>query len=245
LPAEGVYTVNVYGFEGSTGTFDMQMGFPLTNLVIAAGDTLEAEDEGEGHAFPFTVLRAGDMIGIYVEPSEDLDLAIQVRQGDELLSGLGFETERGFDASIDVEEFVMIAEESGTYSFRILNSVDDFAGNTGEYEVVLFGSPEVIFELAYGDFVDARTNEEGLVDYVISGLAGESLVVNVASDDDTVDMIIEILDLDENVLASIDDGFSGEVEELVYTFENEELVIIRVRDFYGGEGDFAMSVDLQ
>jgi hypothetical protein len=245
LPAEGVYTVNVYGFEGSTGSFDMQMGFPLTNVVIAASGTLDAEDEGEGHSFPFTPLRAGDMVGIYVEPSEDLDIAIQVRQGDALLDGLGFDPERGFDASIDVEEFVMIAEGTGTYSFRILNSEDDFAGNTGDYEVVLFGSPEVVFELAYGDFVDAQTNEEGLVDYVISGLAGETVVINVLSDDDTVDMVIEVLDLDENILATIDDGFSGEVEELAYTFESEELVIIRVRDFFEGEGDFVMSVDLQ
>ena len=175
-------------------------------------------------------------MGIYVEPSEDLDVAIQVRQGDELLDGMGFDPERGFDASIDIEEFVMIAEETGTYSFRILNSQDDFAGNTGDYQAVLYGTPEVVFELAYGDFVDARTNEEGLVDYVISGFAGDTMVVNVASDDDSVDMIIEILDLDENVLATIDDGFSGEEEELTYTFENEDLVIIRVRDFFGGEG---------
>ncbi|MCA9953483.1 MAG: hypothetical protein H6657_09360 [Ardenticatenaceae bacterium] len=245
LPADGVYTVNVYGYEGSTGSFDMQMGFPLTNVVIAAGDTLEADDEGEGHSFPFTALRAGDMVGIYVEPAEDLDVAIQVRQSDQLLDGLGFDPERGFDASIDVEEFVMLVEETGNYSFRILNSQDDFAGNTGDYSVVLFGTPEVIFELAYGDFVDARTNPDGLVDYVISGLAGESMVINVASDDDSIDTVIEILDLDENVLASIDDAFSGEVEELVYTFESDGLVLIRVRDFFGGEGDFVMSVDLQ
>ncbi len=245
LPADGVYTVNVYGFEGGAGSFDMQMGFPLTNVVIAASDTLDAEDEGEGHSFPFTALRAGDMVGIYVEPDEDLDLAIQVRQSDELLSGLGFDPERGFDASIDIEEFVMIAEETGTYSFRILNSQDDFAGNTGDYQVLLYGTPEIVFELAYGDFVDARTNANGIVDYVISGTVGETMVVNVASDDDSVDMIIEIMDLDENVLASIDDGFSGEVEELTYTFESEELVIIRVRDFFGSEGDFVMSVDAQ
>jgi hypothetical protein len=168
-----------------------------------------------------------------------------VRQGDELVDNLGFDTERGFDASIDVEEFVMIAEETGTYSFRILNSQDDFAGNTGDYEVVLFGTPEIVFELAYGDFVDARTNEEGLVDYVIAGLAGETVVINVLSDDDTVDMVIEVLDLDDNILATIDDGFAGEVEELAYTFESEELVIIRVRDLLGGEGDFVMSVEMQ
>ena len=58
-------------------------------------------------------------------------------------------------------------------------------------------------------------------------------------------MVIEVLDLDENVLATIDDGFSGEPEELVYTFENEDLVLIRVSDFFGGEGDFVMTVDVQ
>lgn len=243
LPADGAYTINVYGFDGDEGSFDMQVGFPLTNVVIAAGDTLEAEDEGEGHSFPFTALRAGDMVGIYVEPAEDLDVAIQVRQDDESLSGMGFDPERGFDASVDIEEFVMIAEETGTYSFRVLNSQDEeFGGNVGDYQVLLYGSPEIVFELAYGDFVDARTNAEGLVDYVISGTTGETMVVNVASDDDSVDMIIEILDLDENVLATIDDGFSGEVEELTYTFESDELVLIRVRDFFGGEGDFVMSV---
>lgn len=245
LPADGVYTINIYGFEGSSGSFDLQMGFPLTNVVIATADTLEAEDEGEGHSFPFTALRAGDMVGIYVEPAEDLDIAIQVRQEDALLEGLGFDPERGFDASIDVEEFVMLIAETGNYSFRILNSQDDFAGNTGDYEVVLFGTTEVIFELAYGDVVDARTNPDGLVDYVISGLAGESMVVNVASDDDSIDTVIEILDLDENVLASIDDTVSGEVEELVYTFESDGLVLIRVRDFFGAEGDFVMTVDMQ
>ncbi len=245
LPADGVYTVNVYGFEGSEGSFDLQMSTPLTNVVYAASDTLEAEDEGEGHSFPFTALRTGDMVGIYVEPAEDLDVAIQVRQDGELLDGMGFDPERGFDASVDVEQFVMIAEDSGTYSFRVLNSQDDFAGNTGDYDVTLFGTAEIVFELAYGDSVDARTNPDGLVDYVISGFAGDTIVVNVASDNDDVDMVIEILDLDENVLASIDDGFSGEVEELTYTFENEDLVIIRVRDFFGAEGDFVMTVDLQ
>ena len=244
LPAEGVYTINVFGFDGSAGSFDMQLSFPLTNVVIAFPDTLDPEDEGEGHSFPFTALQAGDMVGIFAEPSEDLDIAIQVRQGDDLLSGLGFEPERGFDFSLDAEEFVMITEETSTYSFRILNSQDDFAGNTGDYEVMLFGTPEIVFELAFGDMVDARTNQDGLVDYVMSGAPGDSVVINVLSDDDSVDMVIEVLDLDENVLASIDDGFSGEVEELTYTFVSDELVIIRVRDFFGGEGDFVMEVNV-
>lgn len=244
LPSDGVYTINVFGFDGAAGSFDLQMGFPLTNVVIAAPDTLDPEDEGEGHSFPFTALRAGDMVGIYAEPAENLDIAIQVRQGGDLLSDLGFDPERGFDSSVAEEEFVMIASETGTYTFRVLNSQDEeFAGNTGDYEVVLFGTPEVVFELTYGDFVDARTNPDGLIDYVISGQPGDSVVLNVISDDDSVDMIIEILDLDENVLASIDEGFSGEPEELTYTFESEELVIIRVRDFFGGEGDFVMSVE--
>ncbi|MCB8973695.1 MAG: hypothetical protein H6654_09065 [Ardenticatenaceae bacterium] len=245
LPEDGVYTINVYGFDGSTGSFDMQFGIPLTNVVFAAGDTLEADDEGEGHSFPFNALRSGDMVGIYVEPAEDLDVAVQVRQDGELMDGLGFDPERGFDAAIDAEEFVMLIQESGVYSFRVLNSQDDFAGNTGDYEVTLFGTPEVVFELAYGDSVDARTNPDGLIDYYIRGTVGDSMVINALPDDDSIDLIIEVLDLDENVLATIDDAFSGEAEQLVYTFASDDLVIIRISDWFGGEGNFIMSVDLQ
>ena len=187
-------------------------------------------------------------------PEEGLDIAIQVRQGDTLLGEeVGIDNsldqndaQRGFDFSVETEEFVMLVPDTVWYTFQVLNSEDEeFGGNTGDYEVVLYGSTEVVFELAFGDFVDARTNSEGLIDYVISGTPGESMVVNVIPDDDSVDMVIEILDLDLNVLATIDDGFSGEPEQLIYTFETEDLVIIRVSDFFSGEGDFLMTVDAQ
>jgi len=129
--------------------------------------------------------------------------------------------------------------------FQILNSQDEEVGNTGNYAVLLFGTPDVVFELAYGDFVDARTGSNGEIGYFINGTAGDSMLVNLVSDDDSVDMVIEVLDLDGNVLASVDDGFSGEPEELVYAFESDGLVLINVRDFFGGEGDFVMSVEAQ
>ena len=185
------------------------------------------------------------MVGIFVEPSEDLDVALQAWQDDELLSDVGINLERGFDYAIGREEFVMIVEESGNYSFKILNSQDDFAGNIGEYEVTLFGTAEVAFELAYGDVVNAQTNSFGLVDYVIGGSTGDNLVLNVMPEDDSADFVIEIMDLDDNVLASIDDGLSGEPERLNYTFATDDLVIIRVREFFGSVGEFVMTVDSQ
>ena len=245
LPADGEYTIKVFGFEESVGQFEIQLGFPLTNVVYAAPGFLDVDDEGEGHSFPFTALRVGDMVGISVEPAEDLDVAIQVTQNGELVPDLGINEERGFDYSVESEEFVMIIEETGTFSFNVLNSIDDYAGNTGEYQVTLFGTPEIVFELAYGDVVQARTNEFGLIDYVIGGIVGDSLVVNVTPDNNSVDLIIEILDLDDNILASVDAGLDGEAEELIYAFANDELVIIRIRDFLGGEGDFEMIVDGQ
>ncbi|MCA9944140.1 MAG: serine/threonine protein kinase [Anaerolineales bacterium] len=245
LPADGEYTVHVYGFEGSEGRFDLQMGNPLTNIVYAASDILNEADVGEGHSFPFIVLQEGEMVGIFVEPSEDLDVALQAWQDDELLSDVGINLERGFDYAIGREEFVMIVEESGNYSFKILNSQDDFAGNIGEYEVTLFGTAEVAFELAYGDVVNAQTNSFGLVDYVIGGSTGDNLVLNVMPEDDSADFVIEIMDLDDNVLASIDDGLSGEPERLNYTFATDDLVIIRVREFFGSVGEFVMTVDSQ
>ncbi|WP_420628701.1 hypothetical protein [Candidatus Leptofilum sp.] len=253
LPADGVYTIQVSGFGGAAGSFDLKLSEPFTNVVFANPSTLEADDEGAGHAFPFRPLRAGDVIGIYAEPVDGLDIAVQVRKGDQLQGAevgidntLEDDSERGWDVEIGAEEFAMVATEATWYAFRVLNSQDeDFGGNTGDYEVTLFGNPYIVFELAYGDLVDARTNQEGQIEYVISGAVGDSMVISVLSDDDSVDMVIEVLDLDENVLASVDDGFSGEPEELVYTFESEDLVIIRVRDFFGNEGDFVMSVESQ
>jgi len=40
----------------------------------------------------------------------------------------------------------------------------------------------------------------------------------------------------------VDDVVSGETEVLIYQFApGEELVLVRVRDFFGNVGDFVMS----
>jgi hypothetical protein len=58
-----------------------------------------------------------------------------------------------------------------------------------------------------------------------------------------MDLVIEILDLDENPLADIDDALSGEGEELQFTFEADGLFIIRIRDFFGDSGSFTMTLE--
>ncbi len=83
-----------------------------------------------------------------------------------------------------------------------------------------------------------------MIEYFIRAEAGDTLTVSVSSDEDT-DIVLSFSDLDDNILAEIDDAFSGEDEVLTYTFDAEVLAIISVSDFFGGQGKFFMDVTLE
>jgi hypothetical protein len=242
LPEDGNYTIVVAGFEGETGNFELTLGQPFNNVVFAVSDALTEDDLDLGHAFPFFAFNAGEMVGIYAEPFGELDLAIRVFGPDgEFVEGLGFTEERGFDSSFGAEELAFIAPESGEYLVRVLNSQDEGV-DTGDYEVTLMSSTEVVFEIVLGDLIDAQTNSEGLVDYrFFAGSNGGPITFEVVPDDEAIDPVIEILDFDGNVLASVDDTVNGELETLTYDFAPDQLLLVRVSDFFGNSGRFVLS----
>ena len=230
LPGDGEYSIVVKGFEGSTGSYELAVN-GAAGSVVSASDTLAEGDNEEGHAFPFTA-PAGEVVGIVVEPEGDLDVVVEIQDGDgEALRS------QPFDASFGTESFAFGVPEDGNYSFR----VKGFEGGLGSYEVTLLGSDRTIFELAYNDVVSGRTGADGLIEYAVTGLAGDIMTVAVESDSD-IDPMIAVRDLDDNVLVEVDEAVAGEVEELSYTFEEEALVIIRVRDFFENAGNFVLTV---
>ena len=244
IPEDGTYTISVGSFDTSTsGEFELQLGNPLTNLVFAE-DSIEEEDIEEGHAFPFTVFEAGEMVGIIVEAEDGLDLAIQVTQDGELVDIPGADDERGFDSSVGMENFVFVVPEEGTYVFRVKNSQDDTEGITGAYNVELAGSSNTVFELATGDSVAAKVNDEAYVEYVLNVLAGDSITFDVEPFTDS-DFVIDIEDLDGNSFASVDDASSNENESATVEFTEDQLVVIRVSEFFGGtDAVFVLTVTL-
>lgn len=239
LSESGEYAVVVMPFtEGETGSFDLSLYGP-SGSVVFAGDTLE--EEGEDHAFPFNSL-AGDIVFAAVEPQEELDVVVQVFNEDtdeEIMS---------MDRSFGAEGVGFIVPDDDNYYFLVSGFVADDessegGSNLGSYDIAIIGSEETIFELAYGDTVRGQTSaDRGFVEYTFGGTAGDTIIITVNSDEN-IDTTIEVTDLDDNELAAVDDAFSGEEEVLTYTFEADGLVIIRVSDFFGGQGVFELLVD--
>jgi hypothetical protein len=234
IPADGLYTVSVWGFEGQTGDFEVLVRYTnnnQTNTIFFANDAIEEADEE--HNFPFNALE-GDFVTAVVEPLDsdfDAVLSIYNDDTDELVEEV--------DASFGMETTTFEVPESGNYYF----SITGLDGSVGEYDIALIGSETVIYELALGDEVFARFGEAALLQYYLGGEAGDTATIFVEPDADT-DVVLRITDTDGNVLVEdIDDGLSGEPEELEYTFGDEGLVIIEVVDFWEALGTFSMTIE--
>jgi hypothetical protein len=239
LPADGEYAVLVTPFdEGAVGDFEVTLEGPAGSVVFA-GDTLE--EAGEDHAFPFTA-EEDELVYILVEPDGELDVVVRVFNEDtdeELIE---------IDRSFALEGVGYRVPEGGNYYFQVAGFVpddntEDGGENLGDYFVTLLGSERTLFELAFGDTVQGRFDtNEGYVEYIFGGVAGDTINLTLETTDAS-DGVLEIFDLDDNSLASVDDAFSGEGEVLSYTFAEDGLVIIRVSDFFAGGGLFDLFVD--
>ncbi len=233
IEEEGYYTVAVRGYEGATGNYEVLVDESLGRLpgsIVFAADTLE---EGEEHAFPFTA-GEGETVRIYVKPDFGTDVVVGLYNDDtdELIEEV--------DNTTGFEELIFTSPELANYYFQ----VSGFEGSTGYYEATLLAGDLAYLEVAGGDSVYGRFGADGLIEYFIRAEAGDTLTVSVSSDEDT-DIVLSFSDLDDNILAEIDDAFSGEDEVLTYTFDAEVLAIISVSDFFGGQGKFFMDVTLE
>lgn len=233
VPADGLYTIAITSFDETGGTFELLVEESYlsqpASFIFASGSIDDAE---EVHDFPFSAL-AGDLIIIQVDPEFPFDVVVQLYDDDtgELIEEI--------DASTGFEEMLFRPEQEGNFFFRVLG----FEGDTGSYEAILAGSDLVFFELAVGDMVIGRFGEDSLIEYFIGVEDGETLTLFAETDDD-VDLVLEILDFDDNIIASADDNLTGESEELTHTFAEGGLYIIRVRDFFtNGTGKFTMTIE--
>ncbi len=241
IPADGEYAIQIMGFEDSTGSFDLTLGYPMSNSVFASAELTEDEMD-VGDVYPFIAV-AGDMVGIIVSPEEGLDTAVLVEQDGVVVEGIGYAPERGFD-TLDGEAYVFIVPEDGVYQCVGNNSVDtEFGDNTGTYDVDLHSSGNTVFELADQDATAAITDESGFIAYAIRGLPGQTLTLEVEPYTD-FDAIIALEDQESNLLQDVtDEGGVGEIETLTYTFSEDMVVFIKVYDADGVAGSvYVMTV---
>lgn len=242
LPEDGEYSVVVNAYnEEETGSFELSLGGP-GGSVIFADDTIE--DAEEEHFFPFNGFE-GEIVNIVVIPDGELDVIVTLFEDetDEELFTI--------DRSFGDEALGYIVPEDGNYYFSVTGFVADEENSeggsgTGDYEVMLFGSDFVASETVSGDTVrGVFSPEDGIIEMTYGAVPGESVILTLEVAGDA-DGVIEVMDFDENILASVDDSGSGATETLTFVYEGEEesLVIIRVSEFFGLTGQFTLTVSI-
>lgn len=234
------YRIRVRGFAGAAGSFTISLSpgglsgdDPGTTITAAA--TLPENSES-GQDFPFTAAE-GDTVYAAVEPDGELDVVVEVWNDD------SDELEEQIDLSFGREDVAFIVPETGNYFFKVLG----FDGAGGDYNMTMSGPPSVIFELVFGDAVEARFGSSAFIEYSIRLNPDETLNLHAEPDADT-DVVLALLDLEDNIVADADEGFSGEPETISYTTPSDiaeaTIYFIRVSDFSGeGAGAFTLSLE--
>ncbi len=230
---DGQYNIIVKGFDESvTGSYELLL---LETLLDAPGSIVTANNEflnadDDGHVYPFTA-SADEFVTLHVNPEQGLDVAIGVykHETDELIEEIDGYTGR--------EEFVFQSPELDNYYF-LVTMVDDTIGN---YDVMVSGSNNVIFELLSGDVVYGRVAEGIAISYGYDGTAGD-ITTFILESDDHMDMVINLEDLDDTILVDMDDAPTGEMETITYAFDEDMSTFINVSEFFADAGNFSLSI---
>lgn len=234
IPANGQYTIAVSGFAGAAGSYDIALSVsedaPPGSTLLAA-DTLSS---GAEHLFPFSTESGNVTVVAIVEPEGDFDAVVSVYNDDTetLLDEV--------DDSFDTETLSYLAPSAGNYYFRITG----FDGSSGNYDITLIGPPDSIFLLASRDEVQSTFDSTAELDYYYRGDTGEIFTVSVSTNDE-IDIVVEIYE-DGNFsapVASVDDNLAGEGESLTFTLPDDQLYVIRVREFFGDTGSFVLTIN--
>lgn len=242
LPESGDYSVVISPYEDDNivaayGDFNLALNGPDGSLIIAK-DTLE---EGDEHAFPFTAA-AGEIVNLVVVPEGDLDVIVQIfddNTQEEIVT---------VDRSLFNEGLGFIVPEDGNYYYLISGFTpgdEEVAGgeSTGDYTAYLYSTDLVLSEITTGDTIrGVFSADDGIIEFIYNASANDTLnlTLDVA---EGLDGVITLFDLDDNLLGEVDDGVSGDSEVLSYTAPTDDLVVIRVSEFFGDSGAFALTVE--
>lgn len=235
---DGDYQVNVTGFEGAAGSFDITV-FPgglggvgvIGSVVAASGTLLDAEDS---HVYPFTAISDQPVLAV-VQPEAGLDVVLEVVNDD---TGNVVQT---IDSTFAYER-VLFAPPADGGNYYI--AVSGYEGETGSYQIYLLGGQDIFFELASGDTVYATLGDDSFSGFAYSGLTDETLTLSVSPDAD-LDVVIQLEPLEGEPYLAVDDAVDGELESASYTFTSDETIFVVVRGFNDDAGSYTMQIEVE
>ncbi len=238
LPASGNFFIIVRSFGATSGQYELTVtsGGAATDLseagnLLVATDVIQATDQ---HIFPFTASGNNVNINATVTSVRDMDLMLSLHVA-------------------DTDELVVLVDD--TFSGEVLDytvaspgfyyvGVSTADGDSGEYEMILFGPPEAIFELARGDTVYGVLGDTATLEYNLRVFVDQPFTVTIQPDGN-LDVVVELYDLESSniLLDERDDGFEGEAEVLSYQPETDSVYVIIVRGFGGAVGGYTVTVE--
>jgi hypothetical protein len=238
IPEEaGEYIVSVRGFDNTAIDYAITIsyggpgGAGVTGSILRASDFL---DPGESHAFPFFTL-GEQVVAAIVEPDGfDIIIGLTDDNSEERLLEV--------DDAFGYERFSSTTPAEGDY-FVFVEGFDA-EEDTGDYEIILIGGPDVAFELANGDIVNGVFGDSGLLGYTYKGLAGETIIITAAPTAD-LDLVIDIEPAEGDPYVTADEFIEGGTEVATYTFTADETIFIFLRGFNGATGRFEMIIEVE
>jgi len=130
--------------------------------------------------------------------------------------------------------------------------VTEFSGESGNYTIVLDGTPAIFFVVDSQDSIAGRVEGDNTASFFVEGFAGQTLTVQ-AVPDNNLDAVIRLF-RDTDLVTAVDTGIlppplaqadefiEGGAETLTYTFAQDGLFIIDVGGFAGDSGTFTMTI---
>jgi hypothetical protein len=130
--------------------------------------------------------------------------------------------------------------------------VTEFNGESGNYTIILDGTPAIFFVVDAGDSIAGRVEGDNTASFFIQGFAGQTLTVQAAPDS-TLDAVVRLF-RDADIVTAVETGVlpdplalsdqyvEGGAETLTYTFSQNGVFIIDVLGFEGDSGTFTMTI---
>jgi hypothetical protein len=229
LPVSGTYSVQVSGYEGSLGDYQLVLDRPEA-IVVTIGEPVVGRIEAPGDASLYSYeSAAGEVFEIDVTPLADLDLVLELTTPD------------GFSLLVDSrieggsETFLVAAPLGGTFLIGVAGYVD----STGDYELTLTRAD--VTEISFDRSVTATIAEPGDIDvYSFEAPAGEGYAIIVEPADE-LDSIVVVVD-SEGIFVGEDAEGAGGAEALVGEMFIDGSVVVSVSGFEGSTGEYTLTL---
>lgn len=96
--------------------------------------------------------------------------------------------------------------------------------------------------VSVGDMFASNFDADSTRDFFFDGQAGSPINFHIEPIDDGLDLVMEIFDADLNSLVRVDETFTDDAEEVVFSPPADGRYYLRVKDFSGQAGNFNISV---